>query len=203
MDLNFEIKKQIIKRLDENILVNKSKNYVKANFTFSTKEWRGIEKFVIFKDSWGHAYTQSLGQSCDCTCDVPNDVLKGTHIKISVYGGDRVTSNELTILLIPSGYTTEISPASEGSKDVFVKIFEELESKIDQVEYTETSIVCYANNEIICEIPIITTVDDELSEISLNPVQNKVISNALNNKEDIFDFVEKMDITIQNLIGRV
>ena len=202
MDLNFEIQKQILKRLDENILVNKSKNYVKANFTFNTIEWRNIEKFVIFKDSWGHAYVQSLGKSCDCTCDLPDEVLKGTHIKVSVYGGDRVTSNELTILLLPSGYTTEITPTTDGSKDVFVRIFEDLESKIDYVDYTENSIRCYAGNEIICEIPIISIVDDELSEISVNPVQNKVISNALNNKEDIYDFIERMDLTIRNMIGR-
>lgn len=45
------------------------------------------------------------------------------------------------------------------------------------------------------------TVDDELDEDSTNPVQNKVINTALNGKADSFDFIELLDITIQNMIG--
>lgn len=202
MDLNFEVKEQIIKRLDNNVLVNKSKNYVLCHFDFKTIEWEDENKFAIFKDSWGHSYKCVLGTDSICECYVPNDALKGTSFKVSVYCGDLITSNELTIILIPSGYTTNItSPSGFEDSDVFVTIFDELESKIDKVLYADSSIQCWSGSTLLYEIPLV--VDSALDNNSTNPVENRVVSDALDGKADIFDFVEKMDITIQNLIGRV
>ena len=48
-----------------------------------------------------------------------------------------------------------------------------------------------------------TVVDSALSSSSENPVQNKIITNALDGKADSFDFVDELDTTINNLIGRV
>ena len=198
--LNFEINNQIIKRLDDNILVNKSKNYVKCSFEFKTEDWQELPKFALFKDDWGNTYRTHLGTGCTFECAVPHDALRGTSFKVSVYGGDLVTTNELRVLLIPSGYTTRIATASPEEKDVFVEIFEELQTKIDKVIYEDNCIRCYAGDELLCEVQLI--VDEELSGTSINPVQNRVVNEALEGKEDAFDFVDRLDITIQNMIGR-
>lgn len=198
--LNFEVNNQIITRLDDNILVNKSKNYVNCIFEFKTQEWQEIAKFALFKDDWGNTYRTHLPAGCTCECEIPHDALKGTNFRISLYGGDLVTTNELRVLLIPSGYTTRISDASVEEKDIFVQIFEELQTKIDKVIYEDSCIRCYSGDELLYEIPLI--VDTELDSNSLNPVQNRVVNEALEGKEDVFDFVERLDITIQNMIGR-
>lgn len=198
--LNFEVNNQIINRLDNNILVNKSRNYVNCNFEFKTPDWQGLPKFALFKDDWGNTYRIHLPAGCNCECEIPHDALKGTSFKVSVYAGDLITTNELRVLLIPSGYTTKISTESPEQKDVFVQIFEELQTKIDKVIYADSCIRCYSGNELLYEIPLI--VDTELDSNSLNPVQNRVVNEALEGKEDVFDFVERLDITIQNLIGR-
>jgi len=198
--LNFEVNNQIITRLDDNILVNKSRHYVKCCFEFKTTDWQGIEKFALFKDSWGNTYRVYLEAGCTCECEIPHDALKGTNFRISLYGGDLITTNELRVLLIPSGYTTRLSNASVEDKDIFIQIFEELQTKIDKVIYEDNCIRCYAGDELLCEVPLI--VDEELNSTSINPVQNRVVNAALEGKEDAFDFVERMDITIQNLIGR-
>lgn len=166
MDLNFEINNQILSRKDDNILVNKSKNYVFCNFKFKTAEWTNLEKFAIFKDSWGKAYVSYLGTSCDCRCVVPIEALKGTNFKVSVYGGDLITACELTILLVPSGYTTLISPTAESmSRDVFVDIFERLENKIDEIVYEEGYLRCYASGKIVSELMLVVDVEDQIKEL--------------------------------------
>ena len=39
-----------------------------------------------------------------------------------------------------------------------------------------------------------TTVDDTLSEVSENPVQNKVITDALDDKQDTLDYLSNQEI---------
>ena len=137
MILNFEINQQIIERVDSNILVNKSKNYLECNFKFKTSEWTDIEKFAIFKDSWGSSYRIHLGVECESTVIVPEAVLKGTYFRISVYGGDRITSNEETIPLIPSGYTLDIKTPEGSDEDIFVQLWDALDEKVTDITYED------------------------------------------------------------------
>ncbi|MDO5818706.1 MAG: hypothetical protein Q4P11_00070 [Methanobrevibacter sp.] len=166
MDLNFEINNQVLSRQDENILVNKSKNYVFCNFKFKTVDWDNNEKFAIFKDSWGKSYVSYLGTGNDCRCVVPNEALKGTNFRISVYGGDLITSSELTILLVPSGYTTRISPTAElMSKDVFVDIFDRLQTKIDDIVYEDGYLRCYSAGKVIAELMLLVDIEEQIKEL--------------------------------------
>lgn len=134
MDLNFEINNQILTRTDENILlVNKSRNYIQCNFSFQTSEWNGLNKFVIFKNEEGKAYEYWLGNSCECNCIIPSPVLSGDFFLISIYGGDRITTDEKRVVLIRSGYTSDISSITD-EKDIFIQILEMIEGKADESE---------------------------------------------------------------------
>lgn len=155
VELEFEINGQIIKRLDENIIVNKSKNYIYCNFTFNTSEWFGVDKYAIFKDSWDNVYHVHLGDEDNFHILVPYDVMQGVNFRVSVYGGDLITSNQLNVILIPSGYTTKYNlPRYCQEKDIFVEIFEGLESKIDNISLVDGEIVCYSNENIVCTVPL-------------------------------------------------
>lgn len=69
--------------------------------------------------------------------------MTGNYMKISIYGGDLITTTELKIILLPSGYTIDISPIDPSAKDVFVEAFETIQSKIDQVEFEDGYLKCY------------------------------------------------------------
>ena len=195
VDLNFEITNQIIERLDKNVLVNKSQNYVKCCFNFITSDWDDLEKFAIFKDAWGHSYISSLGPTKTCECHVPNDALKGTNFKVSVYGGDLITSNELIILLIPSGYTTNISLPKEHGKDIFVELFEKIESKIDNIIYENNNLCCFSGDDLLLNIPLILSYND------LVDVPNCFTPEDHSHEiSDITDFENNVDIDLDKLL---
>lgn len=67
--LNFEIKKQKLKRIDKNVIVNKSKNIISCKFEFLDPEnWGNIEKFAIFTNAKHDTYVCSLGKNMTCEC---------------------------------------------------------------------------------------------------------------------------------------
>jgi len=214
VNLNFQIEKQILTRTDGNVIVNKSKNYLKCIFTFKSDEWDYITKFAIFKDSWGHAHKIFLGREDVCECMVPNGVLRGTNFKVSVYAGDLITTNELNVILIPSGYTTNFtSPEGFDEKDVFVEIFEELDSKVDNVIHEGNMLYCYAGDVVICEVPLISL--DDLSDVAISgdftdlinvPSKFPPMSHAHQTK-DISDFEDNvegdMDLLLISLTDKI
>ena len=128
MNLEFNVNNQIIKRIDSEKVISKSRNIYTAIFNFiDTTENLFIDEniFVIFQDSWGKRKTIFLGKyNSALSCNVPNDVLKGTYFKISIYAGDLVTTNIVTIPLIESNYSTcDTIQEEDYYKDIFVEIF--------------------------------------------------------------------------------
>lgn len=197
MELNFEIKNQILTRTDTQILVNKSNNYVFCNFLFKTEEWDTLNKFCIFKDSWGKSYTQHLGVENNCQCKVPAEVLQGTFFKISVYAGNLITSTEITVILVPSGYTTSFNEHSSSSeKDIFVELFEELSTKIDNVIFDDGFLRCYSGDELISEVQLV--LEDEAITNLNNRVDSKADKNHTHNSQDIVDLSEVTSSDIDN-----
>lgn len=161
MILNFKLQNQIIKRTDKKIVINKSKNILFADFIFEGEEWEGIHKFAIFKNEKMQAFTSSLGLDDNCRCSVPAEAITGRYLKVSVYGGDLVTSNELTITLVPAGYTTNISNSSmSNGKDIFVDVYEKIESKIDNIIYEEGYLKCRSGEEVLCQVPLFLDVEE-------------------------------------------
>ena len=62
MELEFCVKGQVISRTDnEDPIVNETANYIDAEFTFTTSEWNGLDKYALFKAEKGKAYCVELG----------------------------------------------------------------------------------------------------------------------------------------------
>lgn len=185
MILNFEINQQIIERVDSNILVNKSKNYLECNFKFKTSEWTDIEKFAIFKDSWGSSYRVHLGKECESTIIVPEEALRGTFFKVSLYGGDRVTTNEKTIPLIPAGYTSEIKSPEGSDVDVFVQIWEALDEKVSNITYEEGVMRVYSEKGEITSFELTPSVHwDDIVDVP----ETFPPSEHIHTSQDVSDF---------------
>lgn len=240
MNLEFDVNStQKLTRTDSTTeVVSKNYNVYRCRFTFSD-EWQDINKFVIFRDGWGETTTVHIGKGSNILCCmVPNQVLDGTHFKVMVYGGDLLSTNNVSIPLVTSGYTNGVSDptCTRKQKDIFIEIFNELDTKIDGIIYdnhclnlfhgdilVESVYLPFADEETVNELITSTSnelleiknrldaveelaarnigVDDTLDPTSDRAISNKAICNALDTKEDKYDFVSRMDDLIQNLIN--
>ena len=175
MDLNFEVKNQIIKRTDKNVIVNKSHNYLFANICFKSSEWEGVDKYAIFKDGWDNSYHIHLGIEDEFYLPIPTDVLIGVSFRLTVYGGELITTNEVKVILIPSGFTLKYkTPPGYKNRNVFIEIFEKLSSKIDNIVLEENHINCYIEGRLVCSIPLMTV--DEVSDVAISGDYNDLIN---------------------------
>lgn len=173
MNLDFIVKNQILSRNDEKVIANKSKNYLVCNFSFLSEDWRGIEKFAIFKDENSSAYNVNLGTSCKCSCTPPSDVLSGDFFRITVYGcyeGNLITTTEKTVAMLDSGYTCNIQSPCDNGEDVFGQIFDLLNSKIEDIVYDDDSLLIYSNGQLVNTISIFSQdlVNDLLDTFNLS-----------------------------------
>lgn len=124
MTLEFAINKQIIFRIDNEIPVADSVNYLKAHFDFSD-DWNG-EITVIFKaeDKKFSPKEQILNNG---ECFVPWEVLTGTYFTVSAFCGNLHTANEIRVDLIRSGYIKGETP-QPPTPDVYTQIIERLDN---------------------------------------------------------------------------
>ena len=131
MELRFSIENQSLKRLDQNSIVNKTREYVTLYFSFLTEDWENVTKHVLLQDEEGKTYQFNLGTICEGTLTVPEVVLYGGFFKVSIFGIidiTRITTDVRTVVLTPSGYTTNISPVDEG--DYSIDVYEDLNTKM-------------------------------------------------------------------------
>ena len=102
--LNFNVNNTELKRIDTFPVISKSKRMHQAVFDFDGEIWRGVEKIAIFTDSWGKSRRMYLGKYKKCKCIIPDKALTGTYFSIVVYGGDLITTNEISVPLVYSSY---------------------------------------------------------------------------------------------------
>lgn len=114
--LKFNIQNQTITRTDDFSVVGDSKNYLIASFSFSD-EWTGPITAIF--DYGGHAYCVILKE--DNTCTVPWEVIKPPYFTVSVFCGDLITANVVSVGVEKSGYKEGETPAPP-TPDVYTQI---------------------------------------------------------------------------------
>ena len=150
IDMQFKVHNQLLKRLDKEIIVNKARNIIKTKFTVEGAVWDDVDKFVIFTDAFGSKITMHLGVDSVCECAVPTLCLEANYFKITVYGGDLITTNEVTIPLAESGFTRKHHTCDiHPGKDIFVEIFSSLRSKIDEITFADNSLNIFSNGALV------------------------------------------------------
>lgn len=135
MDIKFNIEAQTLTRLNESPATpaSGSKNYLKCKFNFLTDDWKGLVKIASFKNEQGKEYNKYLGKGNIGECFVPYDVLKGDYFRVSVYGGDLITTNEVVLTLVSGGYTRN----KECNQDIYVDIYDEIDTKASKEEIND------------------------------------------------------------------
>ena len=96
----FEVRGQEIKRVDSYKLYSGSKNFVYAKFYFD-RHWKDIPCYASFAVGTATPHTVDI---VDGECLVPWECLDsaGT-FTVSVFGGDLITTNRVTITVLESG----------------------------------------------------------------------------------------------------
>ena len=159
MILDFHISNQQLARKDHTYLVNLSKNYLQAHFTFHTTEWENLTKYVTFnakKDNYRYRLTND-------TVDVPNELLKHKYFYVKCYGIDEkdeddglvVTTNDVAVELdIVDNKPLMDAPTDTDIEEIFNRIGSLVHSKCDRVTLKGRKILCYVGGTPITVIPI-------------------------------------------------
>lgn len=134
MKIHFSVCKQQLNRLDDDIIASFSKNFLQCSFCFED-EWTDVYKYALFTDVDGNQYVVELGMKNHVDCLVPEEVLQNNYFLLSVFGGDRLTTTQETILVQPSGLNSSIlnglengsleTTTSSLSDDYYRKIVDE------------------------------------------------------------------------------
>lgn len=178
--LKFQVKDQHLKRIDETVVVNKLKNILVARFDFK-EGWDDLNVFAIFKNE-NKSYCLSVNLEDNIgECVVPWEVLQGRWFKLTLFGGNLLTTNEITIYLSESGYTTDVDSTSDPSPDIFVELFEKFDEKAD-VDHTHN-------------ISDVNNLDDELASIH-NELNQKSNVGHNHTSNDVTDFAKSLETEI-------
>ena len=114
MNLDFYLKGQELIRCDDKEIAGFSRNYIYVTIHFD-HNWVNLEKYALFITPNDSRYVVRLGYGKDLACQIPNEVLENSFFKISVFGGDLLTSTQETIMVRSSGYITDLDELDEGS----------------------------------------------------------------------------------------
>lgn len=129
--LKFSVTNQIIRRYDKFRPVAKSKDYLDAEFSFTTDEWNGLTKTALFTAN-GRNYASIIG--LDNKCPVPWEVLVDSgYVFVSVFAGSLITVNREKFFVEPTGYTTDIENSQEPTQDLYEQVTGYLDSVKDEV----------------------------------------------------------------------
>lgn len=103
--LSFKVDDQFIHGARYRVVAD-SKNYLCARFSFS-ECWRGLTKTAVFTGADGAVYHVLLEEDA---CLVPAEVIRPARFLISVFGGDRLTTDHAVVEVEASGCAEGVTP---------------------------------------------------------------------------------------------
>ena len=192
---------QLLKRIDEEIIVNKSRNIIKAKFTITGDVWDDVDKFAIFTDAFDNKKTVHLGRHSICECVVPASCLETNYFKITVYGGNLIVTNAITIPLRYSGYSRKHHDCDvdSGKADIFVEIFNRLRFKIDNIVFADNCLHLFSDG-VLKESISLPFVDEVQTRNMINERIQELLSDELNEYLKQEGYINKVMLVGDELI---
>ena len=192
MELKFHINHQNLKRVDKQTIARLSQEYLTCNFKFITPDWEGITKYVIFSNEEINNEIE-LGIDMNCTCKVPNQMLRCKKFKITVYGVDgesRITTTQRSIATVKSGYTEEILPIEND--DIESDVFSRINTEIDNLNSTLNT---KADTVHVHEISDVNNLSSTLD--------SKADTNHNHSINDVTDFEQGVELDVKNALTSI
>lgn len=158
MKIQFTVTNQHIEAKTTGKIVADSRNYLEAVFFFVSPEWENMAKTVVFSTKFG-TYNVILENG---TCMVPPECIIAGEMEVSVFGGDRVTTDVAKVKVHPSGYRKGETPPAP-TPDVYAQILEKLQSI--QVGEVSPEDIASAVTSYMEENPVKTLTEEQVREI--------------------------------------
>ena len=184
--LTFDCQNDLLKRTDSHLVINSSIHIIKIKITFND-EWHEMGKNIIFKSDNNKRYSVYLGSDDIIDCYIPPEVLEGHSFTMSCYGTTdtkRLTTNQITVTLMLSGYTNKAKRLVANSYDKFEDIgiyLQKIDKKYDDIDLKEDKLICSSEGEVKKII--------NLGVLVLNNYYTKTyIDEKLSTKYDDFDY---------------
>lgn len=117
MQLEFKVNEQTLTLMSKQSVVANSLNYLDAKFTFS-EEWQDAVKTAVFVSPTEEVIKQILVNDM---CEVPWEVIGNPGFRVSVFGGNRITTNEVAVNVGESGPLDGDNP-SEPTPSVYEQL---------------------------------------------------------------------------------
>ena len=178
MTITFNVENQLLRRTDTNRIVEKSKNYLHANFTFSA-DWDNTTKAVIIENG-GMRFKVYLENN---ECDIPNRAVSHDGFTLTVVGED--SEKFITIT------TTDLFiPISKNNAEIDVP-------KYVEVIESDTLDVTREGEKYNLEIPDNYITNTKLSQELENYVNNESLEETLEDyvkETDLSDYATKQEL---------
>lgn len=158
MKIQFTVTNQHIEAKTTGKIVADSRNYLEAVFFFVSPEWENLAKTVVFSTKFG-TYNVILENG---TCMVPPECIIAGEMEVSVFGGDRVTTDVAKVKVHPSGYRKGETPPAP-TPDVYAQILEKLQSV--QAGEVSPEDIASAVTSYMEENPVKTLTEEQVREI--------------------------------------
>ena len=173
--IEFEVSGQQLKRIDSQQIMNKNINRYKCKFVFEDEsEWIELNKFAIFEDGWRNQAVAHLGVGDEIECLVPQKVLRGSYFKVSLYAGEFITTNSITVALIQSGYPRRVHSIREN--DIFSDIFKQLDATVDNITYGNHNLYLYHQEECLDTIYLPFVLEEDFERMVENLIDTYVVN---------------------------
>ncbi len=167
-------------------------------FKFTTKEWGRKEKYVIFWTEKNKSIIKSLGSKCRAKINTPKDI-NSEKFTIQVYINEDIKTNKYSIGIPFKDEKQEKQCIKPKTMGLIYEVYKQLDKKIDNILYIDNVLHIYSGDKIIKSIDLVNNeliekilegkidlnIDDELSLESKNAVENKIITEELNKKQNI------------------
>ena len=198
MQLEFNIKQQTLTLTSADLnVVADSVKYLSCKFTFC-EDWENIIKTAVFVSAKGNVFNVILEEDI---CIVPWEVIEHPHFTVSVFGGDRITTNKVVVNVSKSGYQKGETP-QEPTPDIYAQIIELIENiEISGGGISEEKVLALIASKIDKtltkegEAADAKTVGDKLKEVT--PVKGVDYWND-EDKEEITDYIDEQTAILKS-----
>lgn len=128
--LFFEITNQVITRTDKFKPVARSRNYLKAHFTFFTDEWTGVITAIFTKDDM--SYEMILDNNNECL--VPWELLtESGELYVSCFCDNLVTATPSRVTIYPTGYIDSGENTEPPTPNIYEQIIEYINNVVEDL----------------------------------------------------------------------
>ena len=124
--LRFTVDGQEIRARSVTVVAD-SRNYLVAEFVFSS-DWEGLEKTAVFQQASGTVYHVLIQ---DGICTIPAEVIQVPWFRVSVFGGDRLTTNRVEVSVCQSGFLPGVTPPVP-TPDIYDQLLQSVTAEREQ-----------------------------------------------------------------------